>query len=138
MISLDTVVLPQPLSPTRPRHFPRRISKLTSSTASLVPPDPPPSPLLRSRKRFVRPVTLSSGPAADLETYVIDGQFGSARSPAEPALAKPETLCQTSHLKQRPGGGSRNLRHRRPVWFRPIPRRARSCEAGNALSDQSP
>ena len=30
---LLTVVLPQPLSPTRPRHSPRRMSKLTPSTA---------------------------------------------------------------------------------------------------------
>ena len=33
MMILLTVVLPQPLSPTSPRHSPRRMSKLTSSTA---------------------------------------------------------------------------------------------------------
>ncbi len=34
MISLLTLVLPLPLSPTSPRHSPRRMSKLTSSTAT--------------------------------------------------------------------------------------------------------
>jgi hypothetical protein len=34
MSSLLTVVLPQPLSPTSPRHSPRLMSKLTSSTAA--------------------------------------------------------------------------------------------------------
>ena len=33
MITLDSVVLPQPLSPTRPKHSPRGMEKLTSSTA---------------------------------------------------------------------------------------------------------
>jgi hypothetical protein len=33
MMILLTVVLPQPLSPTRPRHSPRLMSKLTPSTA---------------------------------------------------------------------------------------------------------
>ena len=33
MMTFDSVVLPHPLSPTRPKHSPRRIEKLTSSTA---------------------------------------------------------------------------------------------------------
>ena len=49
MMIFDNVVLPQPLSPTKPRHSPRRISKLTSSTAMTAPfARPPKRPLLRS------------------------------------------------------------------------------------------
>ena len=57
---LLTVVLPQPLSPTRPRHSPRRMSKLTPSTArtgaSLLLPN---QPDLRVVKDFVRSRTDS-------------------------------------------------------------------------------
>ena len=59
--SFDTVVLPQPLSPTSPRHSPRRISKLTLSTALTVAVTPAPNqPSLRVEKDFDRFSTASS------------------------------------------------------------------------------
>ena len=49
MMILDTVVLPQPLSPTRPNDSPRRIAKLTSSTATISRVSPPNQLPLRVR-----------------------------------------------------------------------------------------
>ena len=65
MIIFETVVLPQPLSPTRPRHSPCSTVKLTSSTArtrsvSLAAN----SPDFLIVKPLVRPSTRSRGPAA--------------------------------------------------------------------------
>ena len=47
MIILESVVLPQPLSPTNPKHSPRRICRLTSATARIVCAWPPIQPVLR-------------------------------------------------------------------------------------------
>src|SRR3546814_13293592 len=60
---LDRVVLPQPLSPTRPRHSPRFTVKLTSSTASTVPAvSQPSSPALRIENDLLTCSTCSNGP----------------------------------------------------------------------------
>ncbi len=64
---LESVVLPQPDSPTRPRHSPRITSKLTSLTARMVRVLPPPISCssrvsaLRMLKVLVRWRTLSTG-----------------------------------------------------------------------------
>ena len=60
MIAIATVVLPEPDSPTMPRHSPAATSKLTSSTAVTILAGASSEPCLR-RKRFTRPSTRSSG-----------------------------------------------------------------------------
>ncbi len=61
MMILDKVVLPQPDSPTSPRHSPRFTSKLTSSTASTCFSSPPKKPPLRIAKLLLTFSTSSSG-----------------------------------------------------------------------------
>src|SRR5687768_9763328 len=58
----ETVVLPQPLSPTRPKASLRAIVKLTSSTASTDFERLPSQPPLRVRKVLHSPATSSNRP----------------------------------------------------------------------------
>ena len=91
MIALLTVVLPEPDSPTRPRHSPRSIVKLTSASASTVGSLPRDSHFrcLRMPKRLVRwrtsssvpPLRSMSGAPARCSTGVVISRIGFSRSP---------------------------------------------------------
>ena len=111
---LLSVVLPQPDSPTRPRHSPRRTSKLTSLTARTVRVLPPPVSCsnsvsaLRMRKVFDRCRTLSTG-ASGLKVAVgctaafsfsrwpvaaLISRIGFSRSPG--TMSKRGTACSSA------------------------------------------
>src|SRR4051794_41974317 len=64
--TLLRVVLPQPLSPTSPRHSPRSILRLMASTATTRGPDLalPNKPLLRIVQVFLTSIHSSRGAAA--------------------------------------------------------------------------
>src|SRR5258708_3426500 len=118
---LLSVVLPQPDSPTRPRHSPRSTSKLTSLTARMVRVVPPPMSCsnkvsaLRMRKVLERWRTLSTG-ASGLNEVV--GGAGAGRAAAHGLLeqgagfGEAEGLGEMADLEPRGvgiegGGGGR-------------------------------
>ena len=111
---LLSVVLPQPDSPTSPRHSPRSTSKLTSLTARIVRVVPPPRSCstrvsaLRMRKVLERWRTLSTGASGLKEVVGLETSFsfrrwpvaavisriGTSRSPG--AMSKRGTACSSA------------------------------------------
>ncbi len=73
MIILLSVVLPQPLSPTRPSVSPRLISKLTLSTAFTTRSDPPNIPLFRIENAFLilRTVKIGAEPTSGFREFCV-------------------------------------------------------------------
>ena len=69
---LLTVVLPQPLSPTRPRHSPRLISKLTSSTARTLDSVPLPKKLRETAYAVALEVAAADLDVKEEETRLLE------------------------------------------------------------------
>ena len=96
MISLLTVVLPEPLSPTTAKLSPRWIVNETSSTAVITTGSPPSRPERRARKVLRRPSTSSSTPPGVRPVRSSSSERSSARLPSILASRRPSSRAERS------------------------------------------
>src|SRR3979490_3131705 len=110
MSILLSVVLPQPDSPTSPRHSPRSTSKLTSLTARMVRVVPPPTSCsnsvsaLRMVKVLDKCRTFSTGAAALNEVVGLETAFSFRRWPVAAGISPIRTQpLARRHVEARHG-----------------------------------
>ena len=100
MTILLTVVLPQPLSPTSPRHSPRLIEKLTSLTARTVPAVVlVKMPAFLMRKLLSIWSTFRSGPA--LSASAGQGALSSISRPVSALISRSGTSRSPGFMSNR-------------------------------------